>query len=204
MITLNLHHLFNTDPNSKKVPKKVAEWVTAKEREFPVQYEISFWPYKTDQAKEALSIFEKTFFSNMSFSPDTPGEVLSIQFPLSDGCWLARIIGAQLEDGTLIPFTDLDNPKHENSKRLGKLRAVISGLQQYFDQKDPLLVLMRSSNEGHEKVWDTQWGYKKSKPADPTENDMVEIVCNRNTNDEWKFRGTVQEFEEQIIKPLSN
>lgn len=203
MITLNLQHLFNTDPNSTKVPRKVADWVIAKQKEFPIQYEISFWPYKNDQEKEMSSDFEKIFFS-ICGDADSPGDVMNVRFLLLDGCWLIRLIGARLEDGTLIPFTDQDNPKHENSKALGKKRAVISGLQEYFDKKDPLLVIITSSNEGHEKVWDTQWGYKKSKPTDPTENDMVDVSCDRNVNDEWEFRGSVQEFEEQVIKPLQN
>ena len=33
---------------------------------------------------------------------------------------------------------------------------------------------------------------------------MVEIQCDRNINDEWEFRGTVQEFMDEKIKPLLN
>lgn len=204
MITLDLQHLFNTDPHSTKVPKKVFDWVIAKEKEFPVQYQIMFTEYKSEDEKRALLPFEKTYFSENSFSQYTPGEVKCIQFPLSDGKWLIRIIGAELSDGTLIPFTDQDNPNHKTSKRLGKKRGVISGLQDCFDREDPLLVLLNSSNEGHEKVWDTTWGYKKSETHDPQNNEMVEIRCDRNINDEWKFRGTIEEFKDQIIKPLMN
>ncbi len=205
MITLDLQHLFKTDPNSTKVPKKVADWVIAKEKEFPVNYQVMFWPYRSEEAKQELSVFEKTFFSNGSFSPDTPGKVMSVQFPLADGCWLIKITGSELDDGTFIPFTDQDNPKHASSRGLrGNRRAVISGLQEYFDKKDSSLVLLSSSNEDHEKVWDTTWGYKKSGQIDPTENEMVEIRCDRNVNDEWEFRGSVEEFKDQIIKPLSN
>lgn len=204
MITLNLQHLFNTDPHSIKVPKKVFDWVITKEKEFPVQYQIMFSEYRNEDEKRALSPFEKTFFSENSYSVDTPGEVRSIQFPLSEGKWHIRIIGAQLGDGTLIPFTDLDNPKHKTSKGLGKMRGIICGFQDYFDRKDPSLVLLNSSNEGHEKVWNTVWGYKKSGIQDPTENEMVEIRCDRNINDEWEFRGTPQEFVDQKVKPLFN
>jgi len=158
--------------------------------------------YSSEVEKRDLLLFEKIFFSKHSFSQNTPGEVSCVQFPLSDGRWLIRIIGGELSDGTLIPFADQDNPKHKTSKPLGKMRGVISGLQDYFDKKDPSLVLLNSSNEGHEKVLDTIWGYKKSGTCDPIENEMVEIRCDRNINDEWEFRGTPQEFIEQKVKPL--
>lgn len=205
MITLDLAHLFNTNPSSQMVPKKVFEWVTKKEKEFPVNYQITFLPYKSDDEKQKSKIFEKLFFSKISYTPNTPGQVMSVEFPLLDGYWLVRITGSELNDGTLIPFTDQDNPKHESSIGLrGNRRAIISGLQDYFDQKDPLLVLLNSSNEGHEKVWNTTWGYKKSEADDDTYNDMVEIRCDRNVNDEWEFRGTIEEFKDQILKPLMN
>ncbi len=203
MITLDLDHLFKTDPHSNKIPKKVFDWVTEKEKQFPVQYQISFYQYSDDIQKQNLLCYEKTFFSKTVLPSEYAGEVTTINFPLADGVWYIKIIGAKLPNNTFIPFSDQDNPDHNDSKALGMERGIISGLQEYLDRNDPSLVLLKTKT-GNQKPWGRIWGYKKSEEYNDTDNEMVEIQCDRNINDEWEFRGTVQEFMDEKIKPLLN
>lgn len=205
MITLDLVHLFKTDPSSTLVPRKVMEWVLAREKEFPVNYQIIFSPYKNDEVKNKTIVYEMGFFSQGGPSPHESRDIRSVHFPLHDGVWFVRITGLKRDDGTLIPFADLDNPLDENAIGLGpSLRSKITGFQDLLDKNDPNLSVLHSTNEGHEKSFETTWGYKRTQPIEPKEEEMVSIRCDRNVNDEWEFRGTPYEFMEEKVKPLLN
>lgn len=54
MITLDLSHVFKTDPNSTKIPRLVFNWVIEREKQFSdFEFQISFWGYKSEEEKNS-------------------------------------------------------------------------------------------------------------------------------------------------------
>lgn len=187
MITLDLHHLFKTDPNNNFIPKVVYDWVTEKNAKYPIEYKISFDPYKVDEHKQFYTQYEQLFTGGLGVS-----EVL---FPLAEGVWRVRLIGAKLADGSLIPFTDIDNHNHETSTALGRERLVISGLLELLEKENSPIEIV------HDGAKATR-GFKRTQPLTDIETEMVAVKAERNINDEWEFRGTGQEFMDEKVTPI--
>ncbi len=108
------------------------------------------------------------------YGPSLP-DLRNVIFPLSKQVWYVRLIGDIREARTA------------------------SGLLKLLDNNDPRIELIPSDNERH-----SLRGYVRAKPITSSEEEMVDIRCDRNINDEWEFRGTPQEFMDEKVKPLLN
>ncbi len=167
MITLDLDHLFRTDPHSTKVPKIVFDWVSEREKEFPLEYKISFSLYKSPEEKDLFFKFERIY------TPSLP-RLRNVIFPLSEGYWTVRLIGNQKE------------------------ALYASGLMSLLEAADTRIEVIPDTSSG------TPRGYRRINPLSPAEEEMVDIKCDRNINDEWEWRGTGQEFLDEVYKPMLN
>lgn len=67
-----------------------------------------------------------------------------------------------------------------------------------LENKDSRVRLISSDNE---KI--SPRGYTRIKPISIQDEEMVDIKCDRNTNDEWTFRGTGQEFLDDMTQRAS-
>lgn len=187
MITLDLFHLFKIDPQSNKIPRKVRDWVLEREEKFPIQYQISFWPYRSEKEKQEKISYDIIFGTSIF-------DLRTVIFPLNNGEWVVRLIGAQLEDGAFVPFLDPDNPKHENIRAFNG--PLVSGMLELMQKKDPLLETEERKDEhGCNNTWRK---YKRTKKINASEEEMVSIDYDRNVNDEWRFRGTGEEFKKEL------
>ena len=163
MITLNLSHLFKTNPNSTKVPKIVFDWVTEREEKFTdIEFQISFWNYKSEEEREMVSNYERVY------SPSLP-RLRTVAFPLRDGYWSVRLIGNQ------------------------EMAINASGLLDILKNKDPRARII----EDNKNI--TPRAYVRISPIQDSEEELMDIRCDRNMNDEWEFRGTVQEFIDEKL-----
>ncbi|MFZ2153694.1 MAG: hypothetical protein WAV16_00510 [Candidatus Moraniibacteriota bacterium] len=157
MITLNLAHLFKTNPDSIKVPKIVFDWVTEKEKQFTdIEFQISFFNYKSEESRRLGLNNERIY------GPSLP-RLRSVSFPLNDGYWSVKLIGDQR--------TAID----------------ASGLLDILGNKDPRIQIIEDNGN-------TLRAYTRINPIMAAEEELVDIRCDRNMNDEWEFRGTGEEF----------
>ncbi|MFA5886904.1 MAG: hypothetical protein WC863_04020 [Patescibacteria group bacterium] len=164
MITLDLSHLFKTDPNSTKIPRLVFNWVIEREKQFPgIEFQISFWGYKSENEKQLGLKFERTYGPSIL-------NLRNVTFPLSEGYWVIKLIGDQ------------------------RNTVIASGLTHLLENKDSRVQLIPSDNERT-----SPRGYTRINPISAQDEEMVDIRCDRNTNDEWTFRGTGQEFMDEIV-----
>lgn len=169
MITLDLSHLFKTDPNSTKIPRLVFDWVTEREKQFSdIEFQISYWSYKSEGEKQLGLKFERTYGPSIL-------NLRNVTFPLNEGYWIVRLIGDQ------------------------RNAVMASGLIQLLENKDSKVQLIPSDNERT-----SPRGYTRINPISAQDEEMVDIRCDRNTNDEWTFRGTGQEFIDEKVKTLLN
>ena len=169
MITLDLSHLFKTDPSSTKIPRLVFDWVTEREKQFSdIEFQISYWDYKSEDEKRLGLQFERTYGPSVL-------NLRNVTFPLNKGYWIVRLIGDQ------------------------RNAVIASGLIQLLEDKDSRVQLISSDNERN-----SPRGYTRIHPISVQDEEMVDIRCDRNTNDEWTFRGTGQEFMDEKVKPLLN
>ena len=182
MITLDLAHLFNTDPKSTKVPKIVFDWVMEREAEYSkdIEFKITFWRYKSTYEEgypecDKQVPKEKALLYERIYGPSIPCFVY-VKFPLTEGFWSVRLIG-------------------EDRKAAHKA----AGLLALLDASDPRIEVILP-----ETTTKTLRGYIRTQPLTLAEEELVDIKCDRNINDEWKWRGTGQQFIDEKIKPLVN
>lgn len=113
MITLDFQQLFKTDPNFSKVPKKVFDWVTKKEKEFPkIEYQIRFSERNFEREKAEGVDFDRY---EIIYGPSIP-RLRNIVFPLSKHIWYVRLIGDPrdaIDASGLIPLLNNRDPRIE-------------------------------------------------------------------------------------------
>jgi hypothetical protein len=108
------------------------------------------------------------------YGPSIP-DLRNIIFPLRQDIWYVRLIGDIRE------------------------ARIASGLMELLDSHDSRIELIATKNDRL-----SPRGYLRLKPITPEEEELVDIKCDRNINDEWEFRGTAQEFMDEKVKPLLN
>lgn len=110
MITLDFEQLFKTDPNFSKVPKKVFDWVTKKEKEFPkIEYQIRFSERNLEREKAEGVDLDRY---EIIYAPSLP-QLRNVIFPLSKHVWYVRLIGniRDARDASgLIPLLNSSDP----------------------------------------------------------------------------------------------
>lgn len=100
-------------------------------------------------------------------------ELRNIIFPLTEGFWTVRLIGDQ------------------------RIATKASGFLPLLDSSDSRIEAIPSETPG-----EALQGYTRIQPLTSSDEEMVNIRCDRNTNDEFVWRGTGGEFQEFIDEKL--
>ncbi|MEI7765746.1 MAG: hypothetical protein WCI93_04165 [bacterium] len=113
MITIDFEQLFTTDPTLSKVPKKVFDWVIAREKEFPeIEYQIRFSERNLEKEKaEGIDLDRYEIIYGPSLL-----QLRNVIFPLSKHVWYVRLIGNirdAIDASRLIPLLNSGDPRIE-------------------------------------------------------------------------------------------